>query len=337
MTALPTTPVEKTVLSVEHLITQFHTPEGVLRAVDDVSFSVRKGKVLGLVGESGCGKTVTALSVMRLVSSPPGKIMSGRVLFNGKDLLALPESEMRSYRGKRIAMIFQEPMTSLNPVFTIGDQIQEMLRLHLRTSKSEAQNRTVELLNLVGIPSPRQRSKDYPHQLSGGMRQRVMIAMAISCNPEVIFADEPTTALDVTIQAQILALLEELLQRLGLALVLISHDLGVIAEVAHEVAIMYAGRIVEHAATDTLFSNPLHPYTQGLLSSLPRFDRSGTRRERLQAIPGAVPTLQELPVGCKFGPRCVHAFDRCQEEPPLEELERNHGVRCWWSKEQVAS
>jgi peptide/nickel transport system ATP-binding protein/oligopeptide transport system ATP-binding protein len=337
MTAVQANPIEQTVLKVENLITEFHTSEGVLRAVDGVSFGVKKGRVLGLVGESGCGKTVTALSIMRLVPSPPGKIATGRVIFNGKDLITLPESEMRSFRGKRLAMVFQEPMTSLNPVFTVGDQIQEMLKLHLHMTKTEARDRTVELLSLVGIPSPKQRAKDYPHQLSGGMRQRVMIAMAISCNPDVIFADEPTTALDVTIQAQILALMEELRERLGLSLVLISHDLGVIAEVAHEVAIMYAGRIVEYTTTEELFTHPLHPYTQGLLSSLPRFDRSGARRERLQAIPGSVPKLLELPSGCKFEPRCVHAFDRCREEPALEELAPGHWVRCWWAEEQVAS
>ena len=335
MAPIPVSTIEPAILKVEDLKTEFHTSEGILRAVDGVSFKVKKGQVLGLVGESGCGKTVTALSVMRLIPQPPGKIAAGRVFFNGKDLLALPESQMRPFRGKRLAMVFQEPMTSLNPVFTIGNQIGEMLRLHLKMSRSEAQDRTVELLNLVGIPAPEQRVKEYPHQLSGGMRQRVMIAMAISCNPDVIFADEPTTALDVTIQAQILALLEELRGRMGLALVLISHDLGVIAEVAHEVAIMYAGRIVESATTEELFSNPLHPYTQGLLASLPRFDHAGARRERLSAIPGSVPRLLELPRGCKFEPRCGFAFDRCREEPPLEELAPDHWVRCWWAKEKV--
>lgn len=335
MAPISVSPVESAILKVEDLTTEFHTQEGILRAVDGVSLKVKKGRVLGLVGESGCGKTVTALSVMRLIPEPPGKIVAGRVLFNDQDLLTLPESQMRPFRGKRLAMVFQEPMTSLNPVFTIGNQIGEMLRLHLSMSRSEAQDRTVELLNLVGIPVPEQRVKEYPHQLSGGMRQRVMIAMAISCSPDVIFADEPTTALDVTIQAQILALLEELRERMGLALVLISHDLGMIAEVAHEVAIMYAGRIVESATTEELFSNPLHPYTQGLLASLPRFDRGGARRGRLSAIPGSVPKLSELPVGCKFEPRCGFAFDRCMEEPLLEELSPGHWVRCWWAKEKV--
>lgn len=334
MTPISVTAAQEAILKVEDLTTEFHTQEGILRAVDGVSFKVKKGQVLGLVGESGCGKTVTALSVMRLIPQPPGKIAGGRVFFNGKDLLTIPESQMRPFRGKRLAMVFQEPMTSLNPVFTIGNQIGEMLRLHLKMSRSEARDRTVELLNLVGIPAPEQRVKEYPHQLSGGMRQRVMIAMAISCSPDVIFADEPTTALDVTIQAQILALLEELRGRMGLALVLISHDLGVIAEVAHEVAIMYAGRIVESATTEELFSNPLHPYTRGLLSSLPRFDHAGARRERLSAIPGSVPKLLELPQGCKFEPRCGFAFDRCREEPPLEELSPGHWVRCWWAEKE---
>ncbi|MEK6684118.1 MAG: ABC transporter ATP-binding protein [Nitrospirota bacterium] len=318
------------VLSIKNLKTQFHTAEGVVRAVDGIDLTVRPGTVLGVVGESGSGKSVTALSVMRLIPQPPGKIVSGEAWFNGADLLTLREKEMQAIRGKRIAMIFQEPMTSLNPVFTIGNQISEMLRHHLKISRKDARNRTIELLNLVGIPSADRRVNDYPHQLSGGMRQRVMIAMAISCNPEIIFADEPTTALDVTIQAQILVLLEELRERLGMSLVLISHDLGVIAEVAHEVAIMYAGRIVEEAGTDELFAHPLHPYTQGLLSSLPRFDKAGGRRERLQAIPGAVPRMTENLPGCKFSPRCGVAVPHCsQEEPPLKEIRPGHRVRCW--------
>jgi oligopeptide/dipeptide ABC transporter ATP-binding protein len=322
--------VNPAVLSIKNLKTQFHTAEGVVRAVDGIDLTVRSGTVLGVVGESGSGKSVTALSVMRLIPQPPGKIVSGQVLFNGADLLTLKENEMRTIRGKRIAMIFQEPMTSLNPVFTIGDQISEMLRLHLKMSRKDARHRTIELLDLVGIPSADRRVDDYPHQLSGGMRQRVMIAMAISCNPEIVFADEPTTALDVTIQAQILVLLEELRKRLGMSLVLISHDLGVIAEVAHEVAIMYAGRIVEEADTEELFAHPLHPYTQGLLASLPRFDKAGGRRERLQAIPGTVPKMTEDLPGCKFTPRCGVAIPRCsQEEPPLKEIRPGHRVRCW--------
>lgn len=318
------------ILRIKNLKTQFHTSEGVVQAVDGIDLTVRQRTVLGLVGESGSGKTVTALSVMRLIPQPPGKIISGEVLFDGVDLLTLKESEMQKVRGKRIAMVFQEPMTSLNPVFTIGNQISEMPRLHLKMSRRDAIHRTVELLELVGIPSANRRVNEYPHQLSGGMRQRVMIAMAISCNPEIVMADEPTTALDVTIQAQILVLLEELRQRLGMAMVLISHDLGVIAETAHEVAIMYAGRIVEQAGTEELFANPLHPYTQGLLTSLPRFDKAGTRPKRLTAIPGTVPKLFELAPGCKFTPRCGVAIARCsQEEPPLKEIRPGHWVRCW--------
>jgi oligopeptide/dipeptide ABC transporter ATP-binding protein len=322
--------VDPAVLNIKNLKTQFHTAEGVVRAVDGIDLTVRPGRVLGIVGESGSGKSVTALSVLQLIPQPPGRIVSGEVWFNGTDLLTLKENQMQKIRGKRIAMIFQEPMTSLNPVFTIGDQISEMLRLHLKMSRKDARDRTIELLDLVGIPSSDRRIDEYPHQLSGGMRQRVMIAMAISCNPEIVFADEPTTALDVTIQAQILVLLDELRERLGMSLVLISHDLGVIAEVAHDVAIMYAGRIVEEAGTEELFSQPLHPYTQGLLASLPRFDKTGGRRERLQAIPGIVPKLTETMPGCRFTPRCSVAISHCgQEEPPLEEIRPGHRVRCW--------
>jgi len=329
------------ILRVSGLKTSFFTSEGTFQAVGGIDFEVKKGKVLGLVGESGCGKTVTALSVMRLVPDPPGRIVAGKILFQGTDLLTLTEKEMQSIRGKRIAMIFQEPMTSLNPVFTVGNQIMEMLRLHLAMNKREALERTIELLTQVGIPSPDQRVKEYPHQLSGGMRQRVMIAMAISCHPDLIFADEPTTALDVTIQAQILSLLKHLREELGMAMVLISHDLGVIAEVADEVAIMYAGRIVEYTSKEELFANPLHPYTQGLLASLPRFDlpdatpsgqagRDRKTRERLKAISGMVPRLSDLPSGCTFHPRCPVAIEVCQkEEPELLEVSPGHKVRCW--------
>lgn len=329
------------ILRVSGLATSFFTSEGTFQAVAGIDFDVKRGKVLGLVGESGCGKTVTALSVMRLVPDPPGRIVGGKILFQGTDLLALTEKEMQSIRGKRIAMIFQEPMTSLNPVFTVGNQIMEMLRLHLKMSKREALERTIELLTQVGIPSPEQRVKEYPHQLSGGMRQRVMIAMAISCHPDLVFADEPTTALDVTIQAQILSLLSRLREELGMAMVLISHDLGVIAEVADEVAIMYAGRIVEYTSKEELFANPLHPYTQGLLASLPRFDLPNATssaqtgqirktRERLKAISGMVPRLSNLPSGCTFHPRCPVAIEVCQkEEPELLEVSPGHKVRCW--------
>lgn len=329
------------ILRVSELKTSFFTSKGTFQAVAGIDFEVKKGKVLGLVGESGCGKTVTALSVMRLVPAPPGRIVAGKILFQGTDLLTLTEKEMQSIRGKRIAMIFQEPMTSLNPVFTVGNQIMEMLRLHLAMSKREALERTIELLTQVGIPSPEQRVKEYPHQLSGGMRQRVMIAMAISCHPDLVFADEPTTALDVTIQAQILSLLKRLREGLGMAMVLISHDLGVIAEVADEVAIMYAGRIVEYTSKEELFANPLHPYTQCLLASLPRFDLPDATpsgqvgqvrkaRERLKAISGMVPRLSDLPSGCTFHPRCPVAIEVCQkEEPELLEVSPGHKVRCW--------
>ncbi|HEY5649349.1 MAG TPA: ABC transporter ATP-binding protein [Nitrospiria bacterium] len=318
------------ILQINNLKTRFHTSEGILPAVDGVSFAVEPGKVLGLVGESGSGKTVTALSVMRLIPDPPGRITGGEVLFDNQDLLAIPDEEMRRVRGRRISMIFQEPMTSLNPVFTVGNQISEMLRLHLNMSRKEALDRSIELLNRVGIPSASRRVAEYPHQLSGGMRQRVMIAMAISCNPEVVFADEPTTALDVTIQAQILVLLQKLREQLGMAMVLISHDLGVIAETADEVAIMYAGKIVETADTKKLYAAPAHPYTKGLLASIPHFDETGKRKGRLTTIPGTVPKLSELPAGCKFAPRCPEAVERCLiEDPPLKEIEAGHTARCW--------
>ncbi len=317
------------ILQVVNLVTEFQTPRGPLKAVEGINFQVERGKVVGIVGESGCGKSVTALSIMRLIPTPSGRIKGGQILFKGTDLLTLREKEMQKIRGKQIAMIFQEPMTSLNPVFTIGNQITEMLRLHLHLGRSEANQRAVELLQLVGIPVPERRIKEYPHQLSGGMRQRVMIAMAISCNPELIIADEPTTALDVTIQAQILALLQDLRQRLGMAMILISHDLGVIAEVAEEVAIMYAGRIVEYTKTEALFATPRHPYTKGLLDSLPRFE-NGEPGKRLRAITGTVPKLTDLPEGCKFAPRCSWAWDLChQQEPDLMERAPGHQSRCW--------
>jgi oligopeptide/dipeptide ABC transporter ATP-binding protein len=315
-------------LNVRGLVTSFRTPLGPVAAVDHVDLTVGRGEVVGLVGESGCGKSVTALSVLRLVPDPPGRIEGGEALFDGRDLLTLPEREMRAVRGRRVSMIFQEPMTALNPVFTVASQIGESLRLHLGMSKAEAFDKTVSLLGQVGIPSPADRAREYPHQLSGGMRQRVMIAMAIACEPDLIFADEPTTALDVTIQAQILALLADLKQRTGMALVLISHDLGVIAEMADRVLIMYAGRVVESAPTAALFENPLHPYTRGLLASLPHAGKGG----RLAAIPGAVPALTELPTGCKFRPRCPDAFAACEgPEPALVNIGSGsgHQVRCY--------
>ncbi len=315
------------VLEVRDLRTYFHTEEGVARAVDGVSFAVGRSQTLGLVGESGCGKSVSAFSIMRLVPDPPGRIEGGQILLKGRDLLALDEEEMRRVRGDDIAMIFQEPMTSLNPVLTCGFQIAEAVVLHQQVSMREARIRAIEMLQLVGIPAPEQRIDEYPHQLSGGMRQRVMIAMALSCNPDVLIADEPTTALDVTIQAQILALLESLQESLQMAIVMITHDLGVIAETADQVAVMYAGQIVEYAETQSLFARPLHPYTRGLLRSIPRLE---AEQERLDIIPGVVPDARTFPPGCRFAPRCPLADDHCRAEvPPLEEVEAGHWASCW--------
>ena len=315
------------VLEVRDLRTYFHTEEGVARAVDGVSFAVGRGQTLGLVGESGCGKSVSAFSIMRLVPDPPGRIEDGQILLRGRDLLALDEEEMRRVRGDDIAMIFQEPMTSLNPVLTCGFQIAEAVVLHQQVPMQEARTRAIEMLQLVGIPAPEQRIDEYPHQLSGGMRQRVMIAMALSCNPDVLIADEPTTALDVTIQAQILALLESLQESLQMAIVMITHDLGVIAETADQVAVMYAGQIVEYAETQVLFTRPRHPYTRGLLRSIPRLD---AEQERLEIIPGVVPDARVFPQGCRFAPRCPLADAHCRAEaPPLEEIEAGHWASCW--------
>ncbi len=312
-------------LEVRDLRTSFFLEGGEARAVDGVSFALDAGRVLGLVGESGCGKSVTALSLMRLVP-PPGRIVGGEVRLDGRDLLGLPEREMRAVRGAGLAMIFQEPMTSLNPVFTVGSQIAEAVRLHRPVSRREAWERAVELLAEVGIPEPARRARDYPHRLSGGMRQRVMIAMAISCEPRVLIADEPTTALDVTIQAEILDLLRALREQRGMALLLITHDLGVVAEQADEVAIMYAGRIVEHAPVLAIFDRPLHPYTQGLFRSIPGI---GGRHERLEAIPGQVPDLLRLPSGCTFRDRCPQAIADCAGvAPPLEEHAPGHRAAC---------
>ncbi|MCC7201394.1 MAG: ABC transporter ATP-binding protein [Nitrospirae bacterium] len=312
-------------LSVNNLKTHFSTPEGVIRAVDDVSFKIDKGRVLGLVGESGCGKSVTALSLMRLVPQP-GRIIAGEIFFDGRDLLRLDSEEIRKLRGNRLAMVFQDPMTSLNPVFTIGNQISEILRVHKGLKRSEAMNKAQYLLQRVGIPDPSRRIREYPHQMSGGMKQRVMIAMAISCEPSLIIADEPTTALDVTIQAQILRLLRELIETSRTALILISHDLGVIAEMADDVAIMYAGKIVEYANTAELFASPLHPYTIGLLQSIPRGEE---KKKRLQTIEGSVPRLSDLPEGCMFNPRCKYVIDKCRkDEPDLLDAGGGHLVRC---------
>jgi oligopeptide/dipeptide ABC transporter ATP-binding protein len=316
-------------LEIRDLHTHFVTDAGTVRAVDGVSLTVRKGETLGIVGESGCGKSVTALSVLRLIPNPPGKIVGGTITLDGRNLLTLPENEMRKVRGGSISMIFQEPMTSLNPVFTVGDQIAEGIRLHQRLSKRESWDKAIEMLRLVRIPDPDRRVKEYPHQMSGGMRQRVMIAMALSCNPHLLIADEPTTALDVTIQAQILELLNQLKAELGMAVMLITHDLGVVADTAARVAVMYAGRVVEEAPVLELFSDPRHPYTVGLLNSIPRIEKS-ERRPRLQAIPGMVPDLLDLPRGCKFQARCSKVFDACRgDEPALKAVgSADHFVRC---------
>jgi peptide/nickel transport system ATP-binding protein len=314
-------------LEIKELVTEFRTDRGTVRAVDGVSFAIPPRGTLGVVGESGSGKSVTALSIMRLVASPPGRIASGSITYAGKDLLKLPEAEMRAIRGNRIAMIFQEPMTSLNPVFTAGDQVGEAVRLHQKKSRKEARQIAIDMFRLVGIPSPEQRVDAYPHELSGGMRQRVMIAMALACKPDLLVADEPTTALDVTIQAQILDLLRALQRDLGMAILLITHDLGVVAETCDEVVVMYAGRVVERAPTAALFAHPRHHYTAGLLRSVPSYD-DDTPKTRLQEIPGMVPALHELPVGCKFADRCPRVEGKCREvEPDLVPL-GDSLVRC---------
>ncbi len=313
-------------LDIQGLTTHFFTRSGVIKAIDNLSLRLQKGRVLGLVGESGCGKTVTALSILNLVPYP-GKIVSGKILFEGQDLLALPADEMRTIRGARISMIFQEPMTALNPVFTVGNQIAEVLTAHQNISNKQARDAAAELLRSVGIPSPEKRVEEYPHQLSGGMRQRVMIAMAIACKPSLILADEPTTALDVTIQAHILELLGKIQAEMGMAMILVSHDLGLIAERAHEVAVMYAGRIVEQTDTRELFANPQHPYTRGLMASIPRPLEAG--KTRLKTIPGTVPRLYDLPKACTFSPRCGIKTAQCDVEPELVEVKPGHLVRCW--------
>jgi len=321
-------------LEVEDLGTWFYTRQGIVKAVDGVNFGVASGETLAIVGESGCGKSMTALSLMRLIPDPPGRIVSGTIKLGGKDLLKLTQEEMRKVRGNEISMIFQEPMTSLNPVMTIGKQISEALILHRNMDKKAAWKRSVEMLDLVKIPEPVQRAKEYPHQLSGGMRQRAMIAMALACNPKVLIADEPTTALDVTIQAQILELIVELQREFGAAVILITHDLGVVAETARRVIVMYAGRKVEEAEVGELFARPLHPYTVGLMASIPRLDllRGADRvvTDRLQEIPGIVPPLFALPTGCAFAPRCSKADDLCRRErPSYEQKQPGHWAACW--------
>ena len=314
-------------VEVKNLKTYFHTEDGVVPSVDGVSLHIGRGETLGVVGESGCGKSVTSLSIMRLIPIPPGQIAGGEIIFEGQDLLKKSEAEMRKIRGNDISMIFQEPMTSLNPVYTCGDQIAEAIELHQGLNKKEAMAKAVEMLRLVGIPSPERRVHEYPHQLSGGMRQRVMIAMALSCNPKLLIADEPTTALDVTIQAQILELMKKLKRELGMAIMLITHDLGVIAEMAERVIVMYAGKVVEEADVTSLFRKPLHPYTEGLLRSIPRLDDG---KERLHVIEGVVPNPLRMPAGCRFNPRCPYAKEICRaKEPPLAEAGPGRQVACW--------
>ncbi|HYM20250.1 MAG TPA: ABC transporter ATP-binding protein [Candidatus Kapabacteria bacterium] len=313
-------------LEVKHLKTYFYTDDGVAKAVDDVSYTVDRKQTLGVVGESGCGKSVTALSIMRLIPNPPGKIVGGEIVFDGRDLLKLSEDEMRSIRGNKIGMIFQEPMTSLNPVFTVGDQIEESILLHQKVSKEEAKKRAIEMLQKVGIPAPEQRYGEYPHQLSGGMRQRVMIAIALACNPDILIADEPTTALDVTVQAQILELIASLQESLGMGVIIITHDLGVIAEHADNVVVMYASHVVEYSTADEIYFNPMHPYTVGLLGSIPKLN---VESERLMTIEGTVPVPTNYPVGCNFAARCPYATEECiAQEPVLIEHESGHWVAC---------
>ncbi|MBX6369975.1 MAG: ABC transporter ATP-binding protein [Rhodospirillales bacterium] len=326
-------------LEIEDLRTHFFTRDGVVRAVDGVSLHVDEGETLAIVGESGCGKSITSLSILRLVPSPPGRIVSGSIRFAGRDLLALSEAEMRKIRGNEISMIFQEPMTSLNPVLTIGRQIGETLRLHQGLDRKAALARAVEMLRLVHIPEPERRITQYPHELSGGMRQRVMIAMALACNPKLLIADEPTTALDVTIQAQILDLMRELKARIGAAIVLITHDLGVVAEMAARVVVMYAGRKVEEAPVEALFRSPRHPYTAGLLASVPKLGSSlSGEAHRLADIPGTVPSLREEIVGCAFAPRCAWATELCRREaPPFEEKAPSHAASCHHSDRLAAA
>ena len=324
-----------TVLEVRGLKTYFFVRQGIVKAVDDISFSLEAGEKLAIVGESGCGKSMTALSILRLVPDPPGRIVAGSVRLDGRDLLKLSDAEMRKVRGNQISMIFQEPMTSLNPVWSIGNQISEAVMLHQNVSRHEALDKAVEMLKLVKIPEPARRAREYPHQLSGGMRQRAMTAMALACNPHVLLADEPTTALDVTIQAQILDLILELQERLGTAVVLITHDLGVVAETAQRVIVMYGGKKVEEAAVDEIFETPLHPYTQGLLAAVPHLAAMSGQEpahRRLKEIPGIVPALVNLPKGCTFAPRCPFASEVCRNEfPPYESKRPGHRVACWHS------
>jgi len=315
-------------LEIRGLKTHFATDEGWVHAVDGVDLAIDRAETLGVVGESGCGKSVTALSVMKLLAMPPARIVAGEIRWKGRDLVPLPQEAMRAIRAKEIAMVFQEPMTSLNPVYSVGEQVAEVLRLHEGLGRRAALDRAIEMLRLVHIPHAERRARDYPHQFSGGMRQRVMIAMALSCNPQLLIADEPTTALDVTIQAQILDLLGELKAKMGMAVILITHAMGVIAETAQRVAVMYAGKVVEEAPVRELFSAPRHPYTQGLIRSIPRIDLAAVHKQRLETIRGVVPSLLEPAPGCRFAPRCPHAREACRQTPPLREVRPGHKVAC---------
>jgi peptide/nickel transport system ATP-binding protein len=321
--------MEPRILDIQGLKVHFATDDGMVRAVDGVDIGVERGETVSIVGESGCGKTVTAMTILKLIAMPPGRIMEGRILWQGRDLVPLGSDQMRAIRAKEIGFVFQEPMTSLNPVYTVGQQIAEAVREHEGLSKRAALDHAAEMLRLVNIPNPQGRVHDYPHQFSGGMRQRVMIAMALSCNPKLLIADEPTTALDVTIQAQILDLLNEMKQRLGMAVLLITHAMGVVAETAQRVVVMYAGKVVEEAPVEALFEAPRHPYTQGLIRSIPRLDLAATQHRRLEAIPGTVPSLLHPPPGCRFAARCRFAIGACEaEEPPLREVTPGHKVAC---------
>jgi peptide/nickel transport system ATP-binding protein len=322
-------PPRETLLDIRGLKTHFSTDDGMVRAVDGVDITIDRAETVGVVGESGCGKTVTAMTVLKLIAMPPGRIVAGQILWRGRDLVPLAPEEMQAIRSKEIAIVFQEPMTSLNPVYTVGEQIAETVRLHEGLGRRAAMEKAADMLRLVDIPNPQRRVHDYPHQFSGGMRQRVMIAMALSCNPQLLIADEPTTALDVTIQAQILDLLTEMKERLGMAVMLITHAMGVVAETAQRVVVMYAGKVVEEAPVGELFGNPRHPYTQGLIRSIPRLDMAAVKKTRLEAIPGTVPSLLAPPPGCRFAARCRFVQDRCiQAEPPLREVAPGHKVAC---------
>lgn len=318
---------QQKVLEVKNLKTHFFTKEGTSRAVDGVSFYLNKGETIGIVGESGCGKSMTSLSILNLIPSPPGKIVDGEILLHGQNIIGLPQEELRKIRGKKISMIFQEPMTSLNPVLTVGEQIAETIRLHEKLPRKQAWEKAVDMLRIVGIPSPEKRAKQEPYQLSGGMRQRVMIAMALACNPDVLIADEPTTALDVTIQAQILEILKDLQQQMGMSIIFITHDLGVVSEMCDKVAVMYAGQVIEEGLTDELFDKPLHPYTRGLIDSLPKLYEE---QEELKTIEGSVPSPYNYPVGCRYADRCPFAKALCREaQPELITMADNRKVRCY--------